>query len=458
MRHSLYVLIVLVGILVLTACGTLELGFEPTATPSSTPTVTPLPPPITKIVATETVSPTTAAATPTPALEPTASPTPAPSLTPPRQTPRLRIALVMDGNVWLWSQGEETRVLTAAGDVISVQISDDGQVVAFLRGLELWAVNSDGTDERVLVSIEDIAGMVEPGDPGVRLHRFDWVPGTHGVVYNTRLHVEVGLVPNDDLRLVDADTLEQRVLLPRGDGGEFTYSPDGRQIAIVRSGTIVLVDAQGGNRREVLTYTPPVTYSEFQYYAQPVWAADSGSLRVVLPPADPLAQPPQLATVWHLRTDGRAARLIASLAVKVGSQPAFSPDLTYVAYLEQAEDAELGSGEAGLLVADLEDGRTITYAASAYSLYGWAPDSQHLAFLTDPDLPRAMIGQLGSDPTPVYDDPGVATVDVRWIDASRYFFTAIAAEERRILLGEIGGPSTVVATVTGRSLIYDFAH
>lgn len=69
-----------------------------------------------------------------------------------------------------------------------------------------------------------------------------------------------------------------------------------------------------------------------------------------------------------------------------------------------------------------------------------------------------MIGQLGSDPTPVYDDPGVATVDVRWIDASRYFFTAIAAEERRILLGEIGGPSTVVATVTGRSLIYDFAH
>jgi hypothetical protein len=278
------------------------------------------------------------------------------------------------------------------------------------------------------------------------------------VAFNTRLHLELGLVLNDDLRLVDADTLEQRVLLPRGEGGEFHYSPDGRQIAIVRSGTITLIDADGGNQRDALTYTPPATYSEVAYYARPVWAADSSSLRVVIPPADPLAQPPQLASVWYLRTDGRPASLIASIAARVGSLPVFSPDLSHLAYLEQAADAPPGSSEGGLLVTSLGDDETITYAAQAHNLYGWSPDSQHLAFLAHPPLPKAQIGQLGSDPLSAYEDPGVATIEVRWIDANRYLFTAIGDQSQSILLGEIGGPSTLVATVPGRSLVYDFSH
>jgi len=368
----------------------------------------------------------------------------------------LRVAFVREGNVWLWSEGAEARALTSAGDVTSVEISDDGEVVAFLRGLELWAVNSDGSGERPLITTDHIAAMVEPGDPGVRVYRFEWVPGTHVVAFNTRLHLEVGLVPNDDLRLVDADTLEQRVLLPRGEGGEFHYSPDGRQIAIVRSGTISLVDADGGNRRESLTYTPPVTYSEFRYYAQPVWAADSGSLRVFIPPVDPQAQPPQLGSVWHLRTDGQEARLIASL--RTSSEPAFSPDLGHVAYLEQAAGAPPGSNEGGLLVTNLDDGETVSYDEQASNVYEWSPDSQHFAYMTSLQLPQAQIGQLGSDPVPAYEDPNVAAIDVRWIDAERYLFTTITEQGRSILLGEIGGSSAVVATVSGRSLIYDFAR
>ena len=53
------------------------------------------------------------------------------------------------------------------------------------------------------------------------------------------------------------------------------------------SGTIRLVNADGSERREAFTYTPVVTRSEFQYYAQPVWAPDSDCLRVAIPPADP---------------------------------------------------------------------------------------------------------------------------------------------------------------------------
>jgi len=370
----------------------------------------------------------------------------------------LKVAFVQEDNVWLWSQDAGTTALTSTGGVNSVKISDDGEVVAFVRGLELWAVNSDGTGERKLISIEDIAAMVEPGDPGVRLYRIVWVPGTHTVAFNTHLHLEIGFVLNDDLHLVNADTLEQKVLLPRGKGGEFYYSPDGRQIAIVRTGTITLVDAEGQNLRDALTYTPPATYSEAAFYAQPVWAVDSGSLRVFIPPVDLQAQPPQLGSVWHLRVDGRPASLIGTIAARAGSQPVFSPDLSHVAYLEQASVALPGSSEGGLQVTNLADGETIPYVAQAQDVYGWSPDSQHFAFLSDPQLPQAQIGQLGSDPVPAYDDADVVAIDVRWIDANRYLFTAITAQGQNVILGEIGAPSTLVATVAGRSLSYDYAR
>ena len=458
MKRTVPILFILVNLVALTACATLQVGIETTATlpPTLTATMT--------VPATETAPPTspvatsTRAATPTHTLQPTASPTPAPTLTPTQEGSVLRVAFVKEDNVWLWSAGAEARALTSSGGVTRVKISDDGEVVAFTRGLEMWAVNRDGTGERILINIEDIADMVEPGDPGVRLYRFEWVPGTHVVAFNTRLHLEVGLVLNDDLRLVDADTLEHTVLLPRGEGGEFTYSPDGRQIAVVRSGTIALVDAEGGNRRDALTYTPPVTRSEFQYYARPVWAADSRSLRVTIPPGDPYAQPPQFATVWHTRTDGRPAGLIATIAAKPLSQPAFSPDLSHVAYLEQPEGALPGSSEGSLLITDLDSKETVTYHPQAGLVYGWAPDSQHFAFLTHPQLPQAQIGRLGGDPVPAYGDPDVAAIDVLWVDADRYFFIAITSQGRSLLLGGTGGTSTVVATVTGRSLPYDFAR
>jgi len=471
------------SLLALTACGTLEVGIERTATPTATAvaaaTATPAPTVTAAMIvlATDAARPTadvatpTQAATPTPALQPTVSPTPAPTLTPTRESSPLRVAFVKDGNVWLWTErpalsadgtsdaeGQEATALTSAGGVSDVKISDDGPIVAFIRGLELWAVNSDATGERTLISIEDIAAMVEPGDPGVRLYHFEWVPGTHVVAFNTHVHLEVGLVLNDDLRLVDADTLEQTVLLPRGKGGQFYYSPDGRQIAVVRSGTITLIDADGGNPRDALTYTPPVTRSEYQYYARPVWAADSESLRVTIPPADPYAQPPQFTTVWHTRTDGRPAGLIATIAAKPLSQPAFSPDLSHVAYLEQPEGALPGSSEGSLLITDLDSKETVTYHPQAGLVYGWAPDSQHFAFLTHPQLPQAQIGKLSDDPVPAYGDPDVAAIDVLWVDADRYFFIAITSQGRSLLLGGTGGTSTVVATVTGRSLPYDFAR
>ena len=462
-RLEISILFLVVALLLPTACGTLEVGIERTPTTGDATA--------TEEVATRSPS----AATPTPA--PTVTPVPAPA--------ELRVAFVNvtehGNNAWLWTEGEkEARPLTKAGGVGGVRISDDGAIVAFTRGDGLWMVRSDGTGERQLISADDFAAM-EPREPfefEVVLNRFEWVPGTHILAFNTRLRTDIGLALNDDLHLVDAETLERTVLLRPGEGGEFTYSPDGRQVAIVTAGNVSLASADGSNRRDVFTYTPVATYSEAQYYAQPVWAADSSALRVAIPPADPFVQPPQPASVWHIPTDGTPASLLGSIATGQMKPSVLSPDLRYVAHLH-LEQSEPELPIASLLITDLDSGEIITYYPEAGTgaqisldsgetvtrypkatlVYGWAPDSRHFAFLAhpDPDLPpQALIGQLGGDAYPMYSDAD-AVIDVRWVGAGRYLFLAHGSRGWDILLGEVGGPIMAVAAVAGSPPAYDFA-
>ena len=85
----------------------------------------------------------------------------------------------------------------------TVRISDDGAIVAFFREGELWAVNSDGTGERLLVGNDDLAAMERRSDyqdAAVAFQLFDWVPGTHLIAFNTRIQVRIQVpVLNDDL-------------------------------------------------------------------------------------------------------------------------------------------------------------------------------------------------------------------------------------------------------------------
>ncbi len=472
----------------LAACGTLEVGIENTTMAGDVAGAT------ATALAAENVDLATQPATP--ATETTdVPPTPVPMPTPIPASTELRVALVKatehGNNVWLWKEGEAEAVpLTKDGGVGDVRISDDGEIVAFTRGDGLWMVRASGadegspTEERQLVSAEDFAAM-EARDPEleVALNRFEWIPGTHILAFNTQLRMEIGLVLNDDLHLVDADTLERTALLPPGEGGEFTYSPDGRQIAIVTAGLITLVDTDGSNRREVLTYTPVATHSEVRYYARPVWAADSSALRVVIPPVDPLTQPSADASVWHINTDGRPATLLRHIPMAQLSWSAFSSDLRYIAHLYMEPSGQAPRSE--LLITDLEldatityfprtggeagatspDDETIVYSPMAGEIYGWAPGPAHVdgerlfAFLaqTDPELPfQAQIGQLGGDLVPAYGEAEVV-IDVRWVDADRYLFLAQGARGWTILLGEIGGPVTGVAGVAGSMPAYDFA-
>ncbi|MDY7075889.1 MAG: hypothetical protein SXV54_03090 [Chloroflexota bacterium] len=455
-----------------TACGgTLEVGLVPSTAVAGTAGNHAMADPAVE------GPPLIAPRTPTPVPDGHVPPTPVPALTPMPSDAYpapagLRIAFVKDGAIWLWTdEGREATLLTSADDGIdTVKISDYGEVLAFRRGDQLWMTNSDGTGEHQLLGAEDFDAMeTEAAGTKVRLGLFEWIPGTHTLAFNTYLRLEARDVLADDLRLVDADTLEQTILLPPGEGGQFHYSPDGSQIAIVTAGDISLANADGGNRRDsVLTYTRVAMYSEDDYYVQPAWAADGSSLMVAIPPADPHAQPVQPTTIWRIPTDGTPASLITDVvAFPEKGAVVFSHGLTYVAYLEMPQSGTTLTeiDQIWLKVVRLENGDRAAYPIYG-DFYGWAPNSRRFAFLADTghQMPQLQIGQYSGPTIPGSIDAGASVHDFRWVDADHYLFLVrrdgeLGAEGDSwdLVMGNVAGASAVLAT-TADFPAYDFAR
>ena len=63
--------------------------------------------------------------------------------------PGLRVVYLRGGNLWTWVEASGISQLTNSGDMSSISVSDDGQMLAFMRGREVWTVHIDGSDARV---------------------------------------------------------------------------------------------------------------------------------------------------------------------------------------------------------------------------------------------------------------------------------------------------------------------
>ena len=266
------------------------------------------------------------AATEAPGMPTEASSPDEPAYTPPRA---LQVAYIKDGNVYIWTEGENSVGLTNTGDAIQVSISDDGQIIAYERRdpnnyftSELWAVNTSGpTNARALVSQAEMDSLKAASSysnaMGMSIDLLKWRPKTHEVYYSTVPVFEgPGYMPGEDVRMINLNTMEKRTIFDYGQGGRFYFSPDGGQVALSTPDHISLSNADGSNlRANVLTFPLVGTFSEYQYHPVPVWAGDSGSLRVTIPPEDTMAQPTPPTGLWQIPTDG-------SPAVQMGSIPA----------------------------------------------------------------------------------------------------------------------------------------
>ena len=122
-------------------------------------------------------------ATPEPAIVAPASPAPETSSTPlespatklPAPTlqlaflPEMIVAYIRDGNLWFWNEQNGPYQMTNSGDLTDVCISDDGQMLAFVRGSEIWTARTDGTGAGLLVTRAVSGGRLKFSPSGLML-------------------------------------------------------------------------------------------------------------------------------------------------------------------------------------------------------------------------------------------------------------------------------------------------
>ena len=388
--------------------------------------------------------------------EPTLEPGAPPTLEPP---PLLRIVYVKDGDVWYWEEGGPHLVLTAFGDVNRAYLSSDGVVVAFVRSHdwaneEIYAVNSDGTNLHPLVTLADLAGMVaHPDAISAVPYRISWMPGTHTLAFNTRMTFDgPGLILPDEVRLVDSDTTTLSVLMAPGTGGDFYYSPDGTQIALVTATQISVVNADGGSRRDLLTLPVVITYSEYNYYPPVVWSPDSTFLGAAIPPHDPLLEPPDPTAIWHLPADGSPPVVLSSLTgVPFFHSAAFiSPALDQVAYLSMVTPG--APPIVDLHISNADGSGDVIYDSGDRRFEAWSSDGAQFIYTEAGHNPR--IGQVGSPPQNL---TGITLMlNISWVDASRYLYINRLSGSWELWLREVGTPGILLASTTGDRLGYDF--
>jgi hypothetical protein len=344
------------------------------------------------------------------------------------------------------------------------RLSPDGKLIAYLQPaddfhLEIWAINVDGKNERKLVSVADLdaigAGVRDPGALAINPYRFTWLPGTHQLAYNThQIFQGPGLSLLNDLNLVEADTLQKTNLLLSGWGGEFIYAPDGGQVAIAQPDKVILAKADGSDYRSVMNYPAVTTYSEYRYYALPVWAADGKSLRLALPPVDPLATPQQPTSLWRIGLEGSDPQQMGSVdAVPFFEQPVvFSPDLVRIAFVKEVGQPTENLRELHLAASD-GSGDWVYAKAAALHFQGWAPDASHFAY-TLGEAQELWLGSLQEAPRQL--GGGMDGIqDLRWVDSSRMLFWQSSGGSFELFLAGMQGGILLLDSVTG-GLDFDF--
>jgi DNA-binding SARP family transcriptional activator len=129
--------------------------------------------------------------------------------------------------------------------------SPDGQWIAFVRWADLWLVRPDGTDAHELLATGKLPAR-----------EVVWSPDSQRIVF-LRAASEAGF-PRDEVWVVNRDGSDPRLLYsperPTGAEVRLAWSPDGQQVGCFflskSEGSGLLIDADGGGEPQVVEEVP----------------------------------------------------------------------------------------------------------------------------------------------------------------------------------------------------------
>ena len=370
----------------------------------------------------------------------------------------LRVVYTDGGNAWILEGSNPPLQLTTSGLVEDVRISDDGLKVVFTRRpaldspVELRSVNHDATGETVLLTPAQFDALYPLGSA---LHndisQFDFVPGTHDLLFNTRSLFEgPGLAKHDNLRTIDTDTGAHTEVFPPGSGGDFAVAPDGTRMAIVRPDAVDLANPDGSNHQVgLVTYAHVITYSEYLFYVTPLWRPDGNEVGVVIPSADPLA-PPLSGTVWRIPAAGGTASALPAISgqffmLGVGFEPLLAPDLAHVAFTRPTATPNVWD----LYIANPDGSGASLVATGGLQWAGWAPDGVHFVYSIGGPM-NLQLGTVGGAAVPLVVGTGLT-----WINSTDYLYLSGSSGAWTLNHGSLGAAAIPLMSPTGPTVHFD---
>jgi dipeptidyl aminopeptidase/acylaminoacyl peptidase len=457
--------LVLVVLALLAGCAGTQLEPTPSASPEATTVTVPTTgatqaPPATAPALPSAESPLPTATSPDPD-------SPLPTATPDEAAVDFAIVTVRDGDLWLkpLPDGEEVR-LTGLGDVVQFpEFSADGRLVLFHREgpavtistdpagdvptTTLWAVPVTGGEPYMvldpLAALPSVPGTggrgddVYPSEPG----SLAWLPSGEQVLFSSRYLTINGTISNDDLWRLDVDSGKLEALLPAGQGGRPTVSPDGAWVLLNTGSEIHIARVDGSERRNLLTFERVPTYSEWEWVPEPEWD-DHGSVHVAV------AQPwtvgePVTYELWRLEPESDQQEMLGEVQASWLHTPLWSPDRLRLAY---------AAAGGGLALAD-EGGREPRLVAAGDDVVplAWSPAGRRLAFVQAGQY-CAVEDVSGAEPVCL---ASTFYSDARWLDeGSLVMVASIGEDQPGLVSAELpAGTTTELWSAPVLPLFYD---
>ena len=334
-----------------------------------------------------------------------------------------------DGVILINKELDSTVRITEEGGDGYPLISPDGEKILFWRlvessaaGLpryELWSIGSDGRDQKKLLSPDDLPGemgfAIDVEDE-VMLDRLpfqvSWTADSKTIIFNTLMEYGYGLLTNDDLWIVDVDTLDPQQLLPDGEGGSFALSPNEQYLFVADAQSVSVLDFETLQREKLLEFPFVNTASEYAYVPQPVWSNDGTYGLIAIASPEPFTTEAYLS-VWRLPITGEA-ELISELPglnlFNTMDDRLWSPDRDYLVYFDQ-----------GFCISS-PDGRIVA-CYDADSFFGWSEDGLLFLFSRGNNL---YLGDLDNDEQDLALPEGISMewLDAKWLDSRSFILLA----------------------------------
>jgi YVTN family beta-propeller protein len=372
------------------------------------------------------------------------------------------VVFVKDGDIQAWDQATgQTETIFSSGDAIAVTMSDDGQVVAFLRRSlvkrseldwyeqsALWAVERDGGKPRELVSAEILRERLNAAETdSTNIPQMEWIPGTHRLLYTGWTYLvqaegESHATPRG-LYLVDADSLTDAVLLSAENSLRFVVSPDGQQIALLSTTSLGLIHTDGSNRQDLFQYTAEGVPGRI--IPSGVWTQDAGAFLITIPTESESGLGLNL-TIWRVPVDGALVhKPLAAIIDSHSDSVTFSPDGRYAAFF-RADSPGIATHSGWFVTPLALEIGPLAVPKSAYLSWKnlhWSPSGLPYA------VHEGTLVQLC--PNPAQDaevcgevlNSGSPFAEIYWIDGTRFLF--VTREPYDLYFGSLDGTSILIA-------------